>query len=148
MTDLSKIPNLEGRREAARLWEASVAAQAALEAAQEAKGDDLDAKYGPLFEALENEYRDKRKALRQQKAAEMGIGDLEAKSEAADQAYSDHPLTVSTTEDDEGNEIVQRCGMSGEPILEDDEVHTDGVCCNPVLSCLLGIAPKREAKAA
>ena len=106
--DTSKItPSIAEREEAVRLYEAADAADVALSHAVDGQAAGS--------------------------VSEEELDHLERAKEAASKAYDDHPLTVSI----DGDDKVMRCELSGIPIIEDDEMHTNADGERPVLTCLI-----------
>jgi hypothetical protein len=130
----ARVPDREKRLEAARLYQASLAAD-------EARDEDpavgaLNDKYEPLYAALDEEFQRRRQQLRAQEAAEAGALDLNTKAEAAQKAYDDFDASALLI--DEDGEI-ERCTVTGLPLYEDDAVLEDTTTGEKVLKVVLGV---------
>ena len=145
------VPIQAEREEALRLWEAKNAAEdaytQAYDAACEAKPD-IVSKYGELEAALdeqdfddEDASADAHDALFAKREAELGLTDLAASLEAAEDALQacKHEIMAAWRD---GGYVAVRCAKTGVPILWSDEMVNDDETGEVWLRSALGLPPR------
>ena len=147
------IPKTKEREEAARLWQAEQDADAALDAAREAKcqgpiAEKFDKLEGELEErqqtesdALEDRHTKECDALADQKHTELGISALAAKAKAAKKARYDYPEQINTVWEDD-KYVPERCAESGVVLFDSDETIADQQTGETWLRAALGRPPR------
>lgn len=147
------IPKMKEREEAARLWQAEQDAEAALDAAREAKYEGAIAeKFNNLEEELGERQQNERNALEErleqecdaledQKHTELDISGLADKAKAAKKARYDYPEQISTVWED-NNYVPERCAKSGVTLLNSDEIIADEQTGETWLRAALGLPPR------
>jgi hypothetical protein len=149
------IPRMKEREETLRLYEADRAAAAALGAAEEGENAEIEARFQPRFDELLNRHSAERQALRKkhheevraiesEKAAALGIAELQALADAASEAWQNCPLNIQTTTEDDYNEIPLKCAKSGVVILDDDETVVDEGTGEVFLRAAVGLPPRPQ----
>lgn len=143
------VKDAERRLEAARLYEAMIAAQEAVgQAVFSPIPSDIKAAIDAANEACDADVERLRESCRKQVAelrAQAGNGDadrLREAAKAAEEAYEQHdaPALLTRWED----ETIIRCGITNLPIFETDEYVTDDETGEHWLRSALNLPPRPE----